>query len=188
MSHIGVRILSNWLAGTTQAAYGVNILAADVPRLVGHSAPPAVSIYDETQHDWLAQREVPDADDATAGITFPLIAVVLDRGDFDAGRGKVYDSAVVANGQLRIITQIFLRGADTATQLVSSMYLARALRGSLITFDNAVQADRTLCYTTLQASLAISQSTPKPELEDLVCVASIGVTYPVWESTPLTGQ
>lgn len=183
MSHIGVRIVANWLADAT---YGVNAIAAVVPRDGSDPQPDAVHVYDETRHGWVARNEAPRGDGV---VQFPAVAVVLQKGQFD---GAVPDSqdtgARTVDGQITVIVQLLLQKSATETAVAQAMYLVRAIRNSLLQLnDPSRDAQRTLTGIRLTPTDGVLQGRlDAPVGDNVLAAAALMVTYATTEVTALT--
>lgn len=186
MAHPAVRIVADWLAGVSTPDYGVNAVAAAVPRFAGHAAPSPVVVYDECRHGWVARGQVPSP---PTGITFPAVVVTLVTHASDGALQAADTDALLEEGEVSVAVQLVQRDVDTEAAAQAAMYLLRALRGSLAALDRPQhQSARTGAGVRLQPSLSRQQAKLEESLGDVVSAGAIVVTYPVWETTPLTAN
>lgn len=181
MSHVGIRIVADWLAG---ASNGVNTLAALVPRFVGDPAPAVATVYDETRHGWVARNQVPGPE--TKAIATPAVIVQSLTSVFGAHLPQpLPEGGNFLEGELTIVVQLLQRDDDTEKAVTEAMYLLRAIRDSLVLLNaGANEAARTACGVRLR---------PPPEgvrigriespLGDAVSSSAVLVSYPTFEAT-----
>lgn len=182
MSHLGTRLLSERMADDDE---GVNVIAQEVPLHGTDAAPPEVTIYDDTQDDWVMRGMVPLIDQ---GIEFPCIRLMTLGVEYEAGVAQEGTDVRFVAGTLRVGVQLILRDDDeTRDAAIAGMYLLRAIRGVISRFDDpANQSAREFGGIRLDPSLSISQGKMEGQLgETLVSPGAFIVTYPFLETVPL---
>lgn len=182
MSHVGVRLLATQLADATN---GVNAMAALVPRLGTDAAPPTLTIYNETQHGWVARGQVPKPQ---TGVVFPCVIVYAQAVQYDSGVPDTQDVARTIEGTLTVVCQLLLTESHTETAVQDGMYLLRALRGAVLWLDDPNNDTlRTGAHTQLRPSMSVQQGQlDAPVGDTIVSGGALVIQYPFIETTPLT--
>lgn len=184
MSHIGVRIVANWLRDTV---YGVNAITAIIPRDGADPAPTVVHIYDETRHGWVARNEVPRP---TGGLVqFPAVVVFLQNGRIDTGVPDDQSTgARTVDGTLSIAVQLLMEKSATELAATEAMYTLRAIRNSLLQLnDPSRDAQRTLTGVRLEPATDCQQGQLDAPLgETILSAGAFILQYPTVEVTALT--
>lgn len=183
MSHTAVRIVADWLANTT---YGVDAIAAVVPRDGTDPAPPATHIYDETRHGWVARQQIPKAN---ATVVFPAVLVFARQAKWDGGPADAQDTgARTIDGTVQLVVQLVLDVSTTEAAITAGLYLMRAIHNSLLQLDEHTHdADRTRTGVRILPSQDLLQGqVAAPQDDSLVSIGAFIVTYPTSEVTALT--
>jgi hypothetical protein len=184
VSHVAARIVANWLQDAT---YGVNAIAALVPRDGTDAAPPAVHVYNETQHGWVARNQVPKPVGTT--IQFPAVIVFLQNARYDSG---VPDSqstgARTVDATVQLAVQLIHQDSATEDAVIAGMYILRAIRNSLLQLDDPARDDaRTLTGIQLNPSQSVMQGQlDAPVGDSTLSLGALVVQYPTTEITALT--
>lgn len=184
MSHIAVRMVADWLQDAT---YGIDAIAAVVPRDGSDSAPPTVHVYDETRHGWVARNQIPKPQGTS--IQFPAVVVFLQNGKYDSG---VPDSqstgARTIDGTVQLAVQLLMADSTTENVVTSGLYLLRAIRNALLQLDDPANENaRTRTEIRLGPSQSVMQGQlDAPVSDSIVSVGALVVVYPVTEVTALT--
>lgn len=184
MSHVAVRIVSNWLQDAT---YGVAAIAAALPRDGTDPAPDPVHVYDDTRHGWAARQQIPKP--LGTAIQFPAIVVSLQGGTFDGGAPEAQDTgARTIYGSVQVLVQLLYNASATDAAATSAMYVLRAIRNSLLQLDEPSRdAQRTLTGVRLQPSTRVTQGRTDAQNDDTVLAAgAFVVSYDTLEVTALT--
>lgn len=184
MSHIGVRIVANWLNNGT---YGVNAVAAAIPRDGSDAAPDQVHVYDETRNGWVARNEVPRP--AGTLVQFPAVIVFLRDSQAAAGVPESQDTgARTVDGSITVVAQLLLQKSATETAVMQGMYLLRAVRNSLMQLnDPSRDTARTLTGVRLMPADSIHQGQlDAPVGDNVLSAGALMIQYPTIEVTALT--
>lgn len=185
--HLAARIIADHLKSLTE---GVNAVAALVPRDGADPAPPAVTVYDETRHGWVAHDLVPHKEAAGTEIVFPFVAVSIQGANYAGGIPvATAEGAQINDGETDSVTvgvKLVMRHTDTEVDAVAAMYLLRAIRNSLLVLDAPDHLNnRTRCGVRLEQSSRVTQGRVLSPTEDVISDPVLLVTYPVTETTVL---
>lgn len=180
MSHIAVRIVAQALVDETN---GVNAIAARMPRDGDDPAPPAVTIYDETNDGWVARDAVPQPNDT---IAFPAIIVFLQAAAYDGGPVDTEDTgARSTGGTVQIACQLLMQDSQTNRMTTAGMYLLRAMHSALRHLDEAENDDfRTRLGVRLRPSSRMTQGRLDAPRGD--SVASLGAWICMYDTVETT--
>jgi hypothetical protein len=183
VSHVGVRIVANWLA---DPALGVNALLPTIPRLDGDPMPPTVSIFDETRAGWVARNQVPKP---TGPVQFPAVIVFLQNTRWDSSPADSQASgARTIDSDVQLAVQLVMQDSTTEEGVSAGMYIMRAIRNSLLLLDEpAADNARTLAGVRLWPSKSLMQGQlDAPVSDNIVSIGAFVAIYPTIEVTALT--
>jgi hypothetical protein len=181
VSHIGLRILADWLS---DADVGVNHTAALLPLDGDDPSPPSVHIYDATRSLIVARGRIPHPDIVGDAIQFPAVLVAAADVSYDDGVPAFIDDTAMVEGSITAVVLLLLRDVATAAAAANAMYLVRAIRGSLLLFNQADDVHRTRCGVRLQPSSGVQNVQIDGIPDDLFVPQAFLATYPITEAVP----
>lgn len=185
MSHIGVRILADWLADPT---FGVDALTAVLPLDPGDVRPRAVHIYNDTRDAVAARRRVTEQDLKENVVELPAILVMLHDVSYDDGvPAATAEGGEIVTGTLTATLFLINRDKDSVKAATENMYLVRAFRNSLLLFNKATVDRRRRLGVQLEPSTATAAADVGEVPEDLLMPDAQLLTYPITESVAISG-
>jgi len=183
VSHIGLRIIADWLKDPT---HGIDAIAAIIPRDGGDPAPRTVHVYDGTRDNPAARRRVTEADIKENIIQLPAVMVVLHDVSYDDGVPvQTAEGGEIVKGTLTATVFLLNRDKDTKVAAVENTYLIRALRNSLLLFNKALVASRQRLGVLLEPSTSTAAADVGEIPEDLLVPDAQLIAFPIIESVAI---
>ena len=177
-----VRIVADYLTGTTSGSVSLTTILAAVPRYSGDSAVSAPTIYDSTRHAFLARGIWPQATDTS--VVYPAVGVRLMDATYSTDeRPQPDDAGFVTEGDCTIAIGIVvdLQDPDEAAEDIG--YLVRGVLNCLRKMNRGPNAHRELNGFLLKKSLSLRVETPPVEQHDKRAMAVIFAAYKTMETT-----
>lgn len=128
-----VRILADWLAGTTAGSTSVTAVIAlsDFPKDSADSLPGNPTYYDSTRNGFAARGEFPK----DGSVTYPCVVTGFGGLRYDVEEKNHTDGAKLQEGVCTLVVTVAHRLQDSDEGVEDVGYLVRAVKGSLTLFD-----------------------------------------------------
>lgn len=176
-----VRIVADWLNGTTSGAVSVNDVLVDVPRDAGDDVPDDLTFYDASRHGFAARGVFPTKDGT---VTYPCCVTRLVEAGYVFERRYASDARELP-GEVTVAVILAILDSDSDTGVQDLGYLVRAAHGSLMQLHEVAAIDaRTRNGYRLTHPTAVRIQPFRPEKEDAVIATAILCTYTTDEATP----
>lgn len=183
MSHIGIRLLADWLASPDT---GVDTIAAILPLDAGDAAPRSVHIYDDTRNNFAQRRTITQQDLKEGVIVPPALIVMLHDLSYNEGiPTPTAEGGEIVTGTLTALVFLVNQQKDTAIAATENTYLVRAFRNSLLLFNKAPVASRSRLGVLLDPSTAANAADVGEIPEDLLVPDAQLITYPLVEAVAI---
>ena len=185
MSLEAIRIIAEHLADAT---YGVNAVLDIVPRDSGDDAPADVTVLNETAVGWVARNQIPREKGSS---TAPQLTVEQwQAAEYPAIPKKMQGGALVWETSPVLLLKYITRGTLTEDVTRDALYTERAIRGSLMLFnDNAHRKSReSRNGVDVLAIRSITRHPPASSEKDNVVVLALLVTLDVIETVPVASD
>lgn len=188
MSHLAARLIADAFADSDE---GVNSILGEMTGVLftGDALPDeSISVYNELDHGWVSRGMVPDVDDSSTTVAFPMIVVRCDGVQYESGVPTIQSSgAHTIGGTVSLSAQLILRDNETVNAAVAGLYILRAMRGVITRYDDPDNlSDRTVEGIQLTMCTSISQGKLDAKLgETLVSPGALLLSYDFIETVPL---
>jgi hypothetical protein len=128
-----VRILADWLNGTTAGSTSVTAVLAlsDFPKDSADSLPSNPTHYDSTRHGFAARGVFP----RDGSVTYPCVVVGFAGMQYPVDEQTQTAGAKVQQGICSLVVTVAHRLQDSDEGVEDVGYLTRAVKGSLTLFD-----------------------------------------------------
>lgn len=178
-----VRIVADWLAGTTAGSTSVAAILAlsDFPKDSADSLPSNPTHYDSTRNAFAARGEFP----RDGSVTYPCVVVGFGGLQYPKEAELSTENAKLEEGEATVIVTVAHRLQDSDEGVEDVGYLVRAVKGSLTRLHEAEkQAARTRNGFALLVCSGCSLSAIRSDVDDKFIGVQLTLSYTTHETTP----
>lgn len=178
-----VRIVADWLAGTTAGSTSVAGMLAlsDFPKDAADSLPDNPTHYDSTRNGFAARGVFPK----DGSVAYPCVVVGYAAMRWDGEPATHTGNAQLEPGEVQVAVTVAHRLQDSDEGVEDVGYLVRAVKGSLTRLNRPERmAERTRNGFQLLACQNISAEPIKAEDDDKLIGTQLLLTYSTHETTP----